>query len=78
MRILAATLAAAVIFSSCKKDKVEQPAADPKAFSVTSSGSITTVKNLPADTIIGIAASGQPYGAGKYSFFSLEKCGLPL
>lgn len=72
MRILAATLAAAVIFSSCKKDKVEQPAADPKAFSVTSSGSITTVKNLPADTIIGIAASGQPYGAGKYSFFSLE------
>jgi hypothetical protein len=72
MRILAATVAVIVIFTSCKKDQVTQPAADPAAFAVSTSGSITTVKNLPADTIIGIAASGQPYGAGKYSFFSLE------
>ena len=71
MRILAATLAAAVIFTSCKKDEVTKPV-DPTAFSVSTSGSISTVKNLPADTIVGIAASGQPYGAGKYSFFSLE------
>jgi hypothetical protein len=34
-----------------------------------------TVKSVPdlvADTIIGIAPSGQPYGSGKYSFYSLE------
>jgi hypothetical protein len=70
--IVATTLSATLFITSCKKDKVEQPVADPKAFAVTTSGSITTVKNLPADTIIGIAASGQPYGAGKYSFFNLE------
>ena len=71
-RILALTLSAIVIFTSCKKNNVAQPAADPSAFAVSTNGSITTVKNLPADTIIGIAVSGQPYGAGKYSFFSLE------
>lgn len=31
-----------------------------------------SVNDLVADTILGIAASGQPYGAGKYTFFSLE------
>jgi len=31
-----------------------------------------SVSDLVADTILGIAASGQPYGAGKYTFFSLE------
>ena len=35
--------------------------------------SATMVKDLPADTIIGITAQGQPYGAGKYTFYSLEK-----
>jgi len=71
-RILAALLSVTVVFTSCDKDKVEQPAADPKAFAVSTSGSITTVKNLPADTIIGLTSQGQPYGAGKYAFFSLE------
>ena len=33
----------------------------------------TTVKDLVADTIIGMTAQGQPYGAGKYTFYSLEK-----
>lgn len=33
----------------------------------------TTVKDLPADTIIGVTPQGQPFGAGKYTFFSLEK-----
>jgi hypothetical protein len=33
----------------------------------------TTVNDLPADTIIGVTAQGQPYGAGKYTFYSLEK-----
>lgn len=76
MKILSVTaitlLAATLFISSCKKDNVAQPATDPTAFAVITSGSITTVKNLPADTILGVAASGQPYGAGKYSFFSLE------
>jgi hypothetical protein len=39
---------------------------------VTTNGSVVTVRNLPADTIIGLTPQGQPYGAGKYSFFSLE------
>ncbi len=47
---------------SCKKN--ESPAPAPL---VTES-----VKDLAADTIIGIAASGQPYGASKFTFFSLE------
>lgn len=33
----------------------------------------TTVKDLPADTIVGITPQGQPYGSGKYTFYSLEK-----
>ena len=71
-RILAAAVSAIVIFASCSKEDVTPPTTDPNAFSVSTSGKITTVKNLPADTIIGLAPSGQPYGAGKYSFFSLE------
>lgn len=67
-----ALLASAIIFSSCEKD-TPTPATptDPNAFNVSVNGKIVTVKNLPADTIIGIGAMG-PYGAGKYSFFSLE------
>ncbi len=49
-------------------------------FSCSKSSSIivapltaTTVTDLPADTIIGVTAQGQPYGAGKYTFYSLEK-----
>lgn len=60
-----------LVFAACKKNEVPQPV-DARAYSVTTVGKITTVKNLPADTIIGISAQGQPYGAGKYSFFSLE------
>lgn len=33
----------------------------------------TTVRDLPADTIIGITPQGQPFGTGKYTFFSLER-----
>lgn len=33
----------------------------------------TTVNDLPADTIVGITPQGQPYGAGKFTFYSLEK-----
>jgi HmuY protein len=72
-RILAATaLAAIVVLTACEKDETPQPPANPNAFTVEVSGKIVTVKNLPADKIIGIAPSGQPFGAGKYAFFSLE------
>jgi len=61
----------AIIFSACKKD---DPASDmgpgPRDYSVSVSGKIVTVKNLDADTVLGIGAQG-PYGAGKYTFFSL-------
>jgi hypothetical protein len=33
----------------------------------------TTVNDLPADTIVGITPQGQPFGAGKFTFYSLEK-----
>lgn len=64
---------ATVIISAvaCKKEKIE-PVVDPGAFNVAVSGKIVTVSNLPADTIIGFSATGQPVGAGKYSFFSFE------
>lgn len=68
--IIAAVLISATIVS-CTKDKTEQNV-DPGAFSVSVNGKIATVNNLPADTIIGLAPSGQPVGAGVYSFFSLE------
>ncbi|MFM7672933.1 MAG: HmuY family protein [Bacteroidota bacterium] len=63
------------VFAACKKEKYSpDPVPDPFVYSVvtTLSNNIVTVRNLPADTIIGMTAQGQPYGAGKYSFFSLE------
>lgn len=71
-RILAVAISATVFFASCDKEETPAPPADPNAFSISTSASITTVKNLPADTIIGLSPIGQPIGAGKYSFFSLE------
>jgi len=53
---------AIVMFQSCEKDKTTttQPTLVEK-----------TVSNIPADTIVGLV-NGQPFGAGKYTFFSLE------
>jgi HmuY protein len=31
------------------------------------------VKDLAADTVLGLASNGMPYSAGKYTFYSLEK-----
>lgn len=70
-RIILVSLVSTAIFTACTKDKTG-PVVDPGAFNVAVNGKIVTVSNLPADTIIGFATSGQPYGAGKYSFFSLE------
>jgi HmuY protein len=73
-------VALSVLFiAACKKDKQDQPpVTDPNAFNIAVNGKIVTVSNLPADTIIGIAPSGQPYGSGKYSFYSLENNGWML
>jgi membrane-bound inhibitor of C-type lysozyme len=54
---------AIAIFAACDKDDNNTP---------TPPLTVTTVNDLMADTIIGIAASGQPYGSGKYTFYSLE------
>jgi hypothetical protein len=69
-KIILTVCTVSVVFMSCKKDQVS-PVADPGAFRVEVNGKIATVKNLPADTIIGLTPQGQPVGAGKYSFFSL-------
>lgn len=54
-------LAATTLFTACKKEKVSE--------NILTSN---TVNDLPADTIIGIAPSGQPYGSGKFTFYNLE------
>jgi len=59
------------VFAACEKDK-PVPVVDQRAYSVSTSGNIVTVRNLPADTILGTTAQGQPIGSGRYSFFSLE------
>lgn len=70
-KILFLALGLTTIVYSCKKEESPAPAPDPAAFSVTVSGNVVTVKNMPADTIIGIGQTG-PFGAGRYGFFSLE------
>lgn len=69
--LVTAVIATAIVFMSCKKEDIVQPV-DLGAFNVSVSGKIVTVKNLPADTIIGLTPGGPPFGAGKYSFFSLQ------
>lgn len=68
--VIFSALVLAVLFTACKKDKTITPA-DPNAFGVTVNGKIVSVKNLPADTIVGLV-SGQPVGVGKYAFFNLR------
>jgi len=55
-------LTTGVLLTSCDKDEVPVP--------VTLE--TKTVNSLHADTIIGIASTGQPYGSGKYTLYSLE------
>jgi hypothetical protein len=50
-----------VLLASCDKKDVLAPV----------TVQTQTVNSLPADTIIGIASSGQPYGSGKYTLYSL-------
>ena len=61
-KLIAFTVLTGIIFASCGKDNVPAP--------VTIQ--TKTVSNLPADTIIGISSTGQPYGSGKYTLYNLE------
>lgn len=60
--IVAILVASLAFMQSC--EKTETPV-------VQSSLVVNTVKDLVADTIVGLV-NGQPVGAGKYTFFSLE------
>ena len=61
--IIGSVLAAVVIFQSCKKDEI-----------VVAQATLIekTVKDIPADTIVGLSPIGQPVGVGKFTFYSLE------
>ena len=71
MRIILLAMVVLLSITSCEKDKLPKTV-DQRAYVIETIGKITTVKNLPADTIIGTNSIGQPVGAGRYSFFSLE------
>lgn len=71
MRFQLLLLTSLISFVACEKDK-PTPTIDQRAYSVSTSGNVVTVRNLPGDTIIGVSAQGQPVGAGRYTFFSLE------
>ena len=69
MKKIIYALSAFLFFTAC--DKYDNTTQVDPVISVT-------VTNLPADTIIGITpgappSGGMPYGAGKYTFFSLER-----
>jgi hypothetical protein len=55
-------ISGALFLASCDKDEVPAPV----------TVQTKTVNNLQADTIIGIASNGQPYGSGRYTLYSLE------
>ncbi len=63
-----------LVFTACKKDNVTTTIdkTNDGSFKVFTEGQVTTVQNLIADTIIGFASTGQPIGANKYTFFSIE------
>lgn len=76
---LTGILAAGILlFVSCKKDDatVTIDKTNDGTFKVFTEGKITTVQNLIADTIIGLTPVGQPYGANKFTFFSIENNAL--
>ncbi len=61
--LIALTVITAGFFlTSCDKDEVAAPV----------TVQTKTVSSLQADTIVGISSTGQPYGSGKYTLYSLE------
>jgi HmuY protein len=77
--LAAAILSAGILLMSCSKGDVAVAIdkTNDGSFKIFTEGNITTVQNLMADTIIGLTpgvppAGGIPYGAGKFTFFSIE------
>jgi hypothetical protein len=64
MKHVSLFLVSALVMWSCTKDDVTDGQSNiPVA---------RTVNDLVADTIIGMASNGQPYGSGRYTLFSFE------
>ncbi len=62
-----------VAMVSCTKEDITIDTTNNGTFKVFTVGRITTVQNLLGDTILGLnPTTGQPFGSGKYTFFSLE------
>ncbi len=66
-------LSIALSVVACKKDSSTSiDKTNDGSFKVYSEGNVTYVQNLVGDSILGInATTGQPYGSGKFTFFSL-------
>ena len=62
IQIVSAVMTACILFASCKKDAVSTPVVL----------QTKSVRDLPADTILGLTSMGQPYGSGKFTLYSLE------
>lgn len=62
---------AGIIFSACKKETTTTNTPGANDYNVSVNGKIVTVKNLDADTVVGVGAQGG-YGVGRYTFFSLS------
>jgi hypothetical protein len=74
-KMIMGALVVMIAGSSCKKDggTTTIDTTNNGSFKVYTQGNVTTVQNLPGDTILGInPTSGQPYGSGMFKFFSLE------
>jgi hypothetical protein len=81
--LAAAVLSAGILLMSCSKEDaaVAIDKTNDGRFKIFTEGSVTTVQNLMADTIIGLTpgippTGGIPYGAGKFTFFNLENKAL--
>lgn len=61
-RIIGSAMLALVVFQACKKN--EAPV-------VVDTLTQKTISGIPADTIVGMV-NGQPVGAGKFTFYSIE------
>ncbi|MBS1734189.1 MAG: HmuY family protein [Bacteroidetes bacterium] len=78
LRLTAIFGTAIALFTSCSKDDATAAidTSNNGTFKIFTQGKVTTVQNLMADTIIGLAPSGQPYGSNRFTFYSIENNAL--
>lgn len=75
--MMSLAVVASLVTACSKDDNNNTPApVDARAFSIETNGNTTTVRNLQGDTIVGMSAIGQPFGSGRFTFFSLERKAL--